>query len=129
MDATRNAVGDVGKYPNILPRCIALGDQWAFAYDFYYRGLSSWQHGDTSRAFLSQALKHVVPDQAERNVFETIAQCIFTWEIVYLCIYDLQRQCNDEQFSKRLIEVDNKGSNMIGGILAEAKKKFQGPET
>jgi len=74
---------DVERYPNIQQRCTDLGPIWEFFYDAKFRGLSAWQHGDTSRAAVSSSLMMHLPQYSDRTVFESLIILIWTWELIY----------------------------------------------
>ena len=73
----------VDRYPNIQQRCSDVGPIWGFFYDAKFRGLSAWQHGDTSRAAVSSSLMMHLSEYGERTVFESLIILIWTWELIY----------------------------------------------
>ncbi len=74
---------DVKSYPNIRQRCADLGPIWELFYDARYRGLSAWQHGDTSRAAVSSSLMIHLSEGSDRTVFESLIILIWSWELIY----------------------------------------------
>lgn len=118
-------LGDQKTYPAIYDRCVALGSEWAFFYDYVYRGLSAWQHGDVTRSFVAQSWSQIFPDQEERPVFESLAQCAWSWDMVSLHLKKLMDQDRDSHTISQLEKMDRKAQNVINENLAMAVHKFQ----
>src|SRR5207249_6294023 len=56
-------IEDLPPWPSIATRAKEVGEVWDFYYDVKYRGLSSWQHGDVSRIFVSPGYARIDPSQ------------------------------------------------------------------
>jgi len=121
----RDLIGDVGRFPNIWNRCEALGEDWMFSYDSKYRGLSSWQHGDVSRAFMTQTMSQLDPAEAERPVFESLAQCAWAWDIALKYAETLQAICKAPSISDKLSYLDHAGYQAMTESIGEAIHKYQ----
>jgi len=121
--------GKPAKYPNIYERCTILGSAWEFLYDAMYRGLSAWQHGDMSRSATSSSLMLLLPEYAERTVFESLIVLMWTWELtnkasVALCEVGNKFDCLDE------IERLNRLCQTVGSkCMGAALKKFHNSES
>ena len=126
VEELRGVLGEVGAYPSIRSRCEALGQDWEFYYDSKYRGLSSWQHGDVSRAFVTQAMEQIAPDQAERAVFESLGQCGWAWDIVFLYATSLHGVSGTPDVGAEITRLNAVGYSAMMRYVSAAAKKFQG---
>ncbi|WP_057832813.1 DUF5677 domain-containing protein [Colwellia sp. TT2012] len=126
VEELKDLIGDVGQFPNIWERCEALGEDWMFDYDSKYRGLSAWQHGDVSRVFITHSMKQLDSSEAERPVFESMAQCSWAWDIMFKYAFTIQKVCNLPEISEELAYLNHIGYQAMKKNLSSAVNKFQG---
>lgn len=116
---------DPAKYPNIFERSKRIGPTWEFLYDAMYRGLSAWQHGDMSRGHISSSLLLLMPEYAERTVFETMIVVMWTWELTYhvsIALFKFGRQLDAFEDIQKLHYLCNA---LARDCLTAAQQKFQ----
>jgi hypothetical protein len=112
------------KFPKIYQRCKELGPTWEFLYDAMYRGLSAWQHGDMSRSHISSSMLLLVPEYAERTVFETMIVVMWTWELTYRASHELFNLANQVETLAVLEKLNACCHDAAAECLSEAAEKF-----
>lgn len=91
---------DVPQWPRIISRCSAIGEVWLFYYDFWYRGLSSWEHGDIGKVIVSPGFKLLDEDQSDRNLFESLGAVSWIFEIIVELCLKISRKYSDNELEK-----------------------------
>lgn len=119
---------DVPKWPNIISRCSAVGEVWFFYYDLWYRGLSSWEHGDIGKMFVSPGFKLLDEDQSDRNLFESLGAVSWIFEIIVELCLEISKKYPDNE-----LENVSKGSRIyvhkhIEPLIEKHVQRFQGSQ-
>ncbi len=119
---------DVPKWPTIISRCSGVGEVWRFYYDCWYRGLSSWEHGDIGRAIVSPGFKLLDKDQSDRNLFESLGTVSWIFEIIVELCLEISRKYSDNG-----LENVSKGArirvyNYVEPLIKKHVQRYQGSQ-
>lgn len=87
----------VKKYPTIRDRCMSVGERWAHLYDAKYKGLSAWQHGDFSRAFVSSSFQQRNVGTKDRPLFETLGMLVWAYDVAHRFTQDFAIHIKDPE--------------------------------
>lgn len=119
---------DVPKWPRIIARCSAVGEVWSFYYDFWYRGLSSWEHGDVGRVIVSPGFKLLDEDQSDRNLFESLGAISWIFEIIVELCLEISRKYSDNKLETVCKGARIKVSNYVEPLINKHIQRFQGTQ-
>ena len=73
---------------------------------------------------MAQSMKQIDSSEAERPVFESLAQCAWAWDIMLKYAESLQKVCQAPGVTEELFYLNQVGYNAMVSSIGETIKKY-----
>lgn len=87
-------------WPTLEQRAKEVGPTWAFYYDAYYRALSGWQHGDTSRLLITEVFANADITTDDRAFYETFLMMGWAYQVATHFALGIGQLTNNETLTQ-----------------------------